>query len=335
LETNASPVLNLAYVQGCNLKCRCCDAWKFKTEFAPGLHLALRNAIHSYSHLYPNGRVIFSGGEPLLDPEIHTLVREASQAGLRPQLVTNGILLSEEKLKELIEAGLTHLTLPLEGVSSVIHDEIRETRSKSSHHAVVKKILDTMLQSIKIPVHINTIISGVNLEGILDLQTYCDSHPGIRAVNYSLIMPAFRQGVDHADNYAMDSPVYHQLGIKELDSAQRILEQLITLKRDGSGIDNSLEQIDAYKRWLEGKERAFPLNCTVHRNAYIIKEKGELFHCQYFQSIGNIVENTLDELLSMPLYQKHCQFITECKKVCHLRLNCFYESRSAEFYSFS
>ena len=43
--------------------------------------------------------MIFSGGEPLLRPDIIELVRHASGLGLRPVFGTNGTLITEEKAR--------------------------------------------------------------------------------------------------------------------------------------------------------------------------------------------------------------------------------------------
>ena len=54
--------------------------------------------------MYP--RITFCGlGEPLLHPEINKIVEIAHNAGLYTQLVTNGMLLTPLKLKQLINAG--------------------------------------------------------------------------------------------------------------------------------------------------------------------------------------------------------------------------------------
>lgn len=50
--------------------------------------------------------MIFSGGEPLLRPDIFDLIHHAREVGLRPVLGTNGTLLTLETARALKDAGL-------------------------------------------------------------------------------------------------------------------------------------------------------------------------------------------------------------------------------------
>ncbi|MBO6209478.1 MAG: radical SAM protein, partial [Schwartzia sp.] len=69
--------------------------------------------------------MIFSGGEPLLRPDIIELVRHASGLGLRPVFGTNGTLITEEKARELKEAGAMGMGISLDSLDAKKHDEFR------------------------------------------------------------------------------------------------------------------------------------------------------------------------------------------------------------------
>lgn len=68
--------------------------------------------------------VAFSGGEPLLHPNIFELVSHAKRIGLRAGLSTNGYTVTLRTLEKLIKAGLDRLQVSLDGIEST-HDQIR------------------------------------------------------------------------------------------------------------------------------------------------------------------------------------------------------------------
>ena len=58
-------------------------------------------------------------GEPLLHRELAKYIRWGCEAGIKPVVSTNGLLLTEQKLKELYSAGLRHLVITLHTIESL------------------------------------------------------------------------------------------------------------------------------------------------------------------------------------------------------------------------
>jgi len=66
--------------------------------------------------------VIFSGGEPLLRPDLFTLLRHASEVGLAPQLSTNGVRIDADIAHQLAEAGVAYVGVSVDGKRSFNDD---------------------------------------------------------------------------------------------------------------------------------------------------------------------------------------------------------------------
>lgn len=66
----------------------------------------------------------FTGGEPLLYPGLDQLIRLASARGLYTNLITSGIGLTENRLKELANLGLDHIQLSLQDIDKDSAKEI-------------------------------------------------------------------------------------------------------------------------------------------------------------------------------------------------------------------
>ena len=69
--------------------------------------------------------MIFSGGEPLMRPDILELVKHATSLGLRSVFGTNGTLITEEMAYKLKEAGAMGMGISLDSMDKEKHDTFR------------------------------------------------------------------------------------------------------------------------------------------------------------------------------------------------------------------
>ncbi|MEJ2157433.1 MAG: SDR family NAD(P)-dependent oxidoreductase [Desulfobacteraceae bacterium] len=110
----------------CNLKCIMCP-WRdmahkhsAKGLMAPEVWAAV------VPHLDQVQSVDFTGGgEPLMQPHIVEWVRQASEAGCETGLLTNGTLLTEDKAKQLIDAGIDWICVSMDGATAEVFETIR------------------------------------------------------------------------------------------------------------------------------------------------------------------------------------------------------------------
>ena len=70
--------------------------------------------------------MIFSGGEPLLRPDIVELVVHATSLGLRPVFGTNGTLITVEMARRLKEAGAMGMGISLDSLHIDKHNQFRK-----------------------------------------------------------------------------------------------------------------------------------------------------------------------------------------------------------------
>lgn len=110
----------------CNLRCPHCYLDAGTEKQADDLSTAEALVIvDQIAALAPGAMLIFSGGEPLLRPDLASLVRRASRQGLMAMLGTNGTLLDEAALLSLTSAGLAGAGISLDGADPAYHDAFR------------------------------------------------------------------------------------------------------------------------------------------------------------------------------------------------------------------
>ncbi len=105
----------------CNLRCRYCFWSKHRDEMPvipPDMDfdLACRVIDRLVGHI--RSLVLYDGGEPLLYQRLEDLIRYARRYVQHITTTTNGVLLTEEKSSQLSEAGLSDLTISIDGASA-------------------------------------------------------------------------------------------------------------------------------------------------------------------------------------------------------------------------
>lgn len=124
----ATPQLRLVFwetTQACNLACKHCRA-SAVTWRDPG-ELSHKEACGLMDDMVALGRpvLVFSGGEPLLRPDIFELMGEARKRGLPFALSTNGTLLDEAMSDRVAMAGPHRVSISLDGHDAASHDGFR------------------------------------------------------------------------------------------------------------------------------------------------------------------------------------------------------------------
>jgi MoaA/NifB/PqqE/SkfB family radical SAM enzyme len=96
--------------------------------------------------------VAFSGGEPMLHPELERLIGRIRLRGMMAGLITNGYLLSPKKIEALNAAGLDYMQISIDNVEP---DEV----SKKSLRLLDKK-LQWLAEYATFDVNINSVVGG-------------------------------------------------------------------------------------------------------------------------------------------------------------------------------
>jgi MoaA/NifB/PqqE/SkfB family radical SAM enzyme len=149
LDTEHPLLVHIVPIRKCNIDCGYCNEYD---KVSPPV--ALDTMCERIDKLAELGTsvVAFSGGEPMLHPQLDDLIRRIRSHGMMAGLITNGYFLVEKRIKELNAAGLDYLQI---SIDNVIPDEV----SKKS-----LKVLDAKLQLLAehadFQVNINSVLGG-------------------------------------------------------------------------------------------------------------------------------------------------------------------------------
>jgi radical SAM protein with 4Fe4S-binding SPASM domain len=120
------PIVVFNCTTRCNLTCLHCYA--ANEENAPDILTGEQvRAIIDDLAAFGVPVLLFSGGEPLLRPDLPELIAYASGQGLRPVISTNGTLIDAKLAATLARAGLVYAGVSIDGLAEV-HDRFRGQR---------------------------------------------------------------------------------------------------------------------------------------------------------------------------------------------------------------
>jgi MoaA/NifB/PqqE/SkfB family radical SAM enzyme len=150
LVSTRHPVLaHIIPMRRCNLSCSYCNEYD-----AVSKPVALETIFQRIDKLASLGTsiVTISGGEPLLHPELDDIIRHIRQHGMIAGLITNGYLLTANRIERLNRAGLEHLQISIDNVDP---DEVSKKSLK-----VLDKKLQLLAEYAEFHVNINSVVGG-------------------------------------------------------------------------------------------------------------------------------------------------------------------------------
>src|SRR6202167_2308999 len=150
LRSTDHPVLaHIVPTRRCNLACTYCNEFDDFSKPVPVGEMVRRSDL-----LADLGTSIisFSGGEPLLHPELDDLIVRIRQRGAIAGMITNGYLLTADRIQKLNRAGLEHMQISIDNVKP---DEVSKKSLK-----VLDKKLQLRAEHAEFHVNITPVVGG-------------------------------------------------------------------------------------------------------------------------------------------------------------------------------
>ena len=149
VSTGHPVMAHLIPIRRCNLSCTYCNEYD---DFSKPVDVDIMKS--RVDHLARLGTTIItmSGGEPLLHPELDEIIAQMRRRGVIAGLITNGYLLTADRIKKLNSAGLDHMQI---SIDNVMPDDVSKKSLK-----VLDKKLQLLAEHAEFHVNINSVIGG-------------------------------------------------------------------------------------------------------------------------------------------------------------------------------
>jgi len=216
------------------------------------------------------------GGEPMLHPDLKRLMAYVTGQGMTTGMTTNGFLLTEDRLKELMDAGMGRIQISLDGVNPT-------PGTPKSLKTLRKKI--EMVAKHPIWFRVNTVICEQTIDEVQEVAEFCMNLNV--PVNFSVVH----------DRGKLKPSLNNK---RYLDRVQWLKEQ----KLQGKPISTYYFLIDYYEKALRG--RPMDWTCQAGSKCFYVAPTGEFHFCYHVPPQMNF-EDVTRETLARNRGKKGCE----------------------------
>lgn len=164
-EISGKPLWLLAEVTyRCPLQCPYCsnplDIAKFNDELDTEDWLRVLHEARALGAM----QLGFSGGEPLVRPDLEILIKEARKLGYYTNLITSGVGMDESRVQAFREAGLDHIQISFQASEQDLNNYLGGTDSFQHKLNMAKAVKEAGY-----PMVLNVVIHRENIDNIEDI----------------------------------------------------------------------------------------------------------------------------------------------------------------------
>lgn len=165
-SSDKKPVVVWNMTRRCNLKCIHCYSNSADIDYPDELTTQEGKKLIDDLAQFGAPVILFSGGEPMIRPDLLELARYATARGMRAVISTNGTLITREVADRLREINLSYVGVSLDGLQKT-HDRFRGM--KGAFEKAIKGIRNCRDAGIKVGIRFT-----VNKHNLADVPSMFD-----------------------------------------------------------------------------------------------------------------------------------------------------------------
>ena len=224
--------------------------------------------------------MIFSGGEPLMRPDILELVKYASDLHMIPVFGTNGTLITLDMAKKLKEAGARAMGISLDSLDPKKHDKFRSF--PGGWEGAVQGMKNCA--AVGLPFQIHTTVMDWN-QGEREAMTAFAVELGAKAHHFFFLVPTGRAKTIEEESLRAEQ--YEDVLTRIMKKQQEVdIELKPTCAPQFLRIADQL-----------GYKTRFHRGCLAGLSYCIISPRGKVQPCAYLNmELGDVRETPFDEI---------------------------------------
>ena len=299
----------------CNSKCLTCSYWKNCSTERELSTPEWKEIITKIRNWYGFFHFAIGGGEPLMRKDLCDVINHAVNIGSHPSVITNGLLLSKERILALLDAGLREIVLSLNGIKPETHDFTRGV--PGSFNQIMKAIDELRQLNGNTVIGIATVLMGYNIDEAVDLVRWAKENALSRITFQALFFETGNKAYE--ENWHEDSVLWPSKN----GSYSEVIDELIRLKEAGYPIANPTEQLEHFKAYFLNPNREIPITCKIGIHGFFVEPTGEVKLCYLFDPMGDLLKDSPKDIWNSKKAREIRKLIKKCKLNCRLK-NCNY-----------
>ena len=293
--------------ENCNGRCMTCNMWKKKTTN----ELTTEEIIDLLHQLREIGisNIVFVGGEPLLRRDLPKVVKVSKKLGFKYiSILTNALLLTEEKAEELIRSGINDIGISIDGIGET-NDKIRGI---NGHYKKAVSALETLVKLREskyshLRIRLSTTLMKPNLSEIPKIVEMCKER------DISIFLNLLDASLYFLPSYLLEDNA--GLIVKDKKELNKLVNKLHEIKATSPKcLINSHTSLEYIREYFQNPKRE-DIPCYLGFFKIYIGSRGDIYSgCWALPPLGNIREKPLREIINSPEYKQ--RLINMLKKKC-------------------
>lgn len=269
----------------CNSRCKSCERWKRPKDKN---ELTTQEGCLLLKQLAQNkvADISFSGGEPLLRPDIFELVAFAKQQGLRVTLDTNGSLVNSSVAQKVCSMGIDRIYLSLDGAFPEVHDELRGV--PGSYEKVMDAIsfLQRQRNGLKPRIYVNTTLSKKNMGEFSQIVKLAYSKK-LDGMTFQLAHDIARNNLHPSEDIVLNVEDVKRLQ-KEINLVQNKYSEFL--------LDNH-EYYRNFEVFFTNSDQLYKYRCIAGYVRCVIQSNGDVISCDAAgYRLGSVRNNSFSDV---------------------------------------
>jgi radical SAM protein with 4Fe4S-binding SPASM domain len=263
----------------CNLRCVHCHASSGKPNPDEMTTEEAKIFIDQLASVDEFRMLVYTGGEPLVRPDIFELMEHSRKAGLVNVLATNATLITPEVAKRLREVGVAGVAVSLDSCEAEVHNAIR--RNPEAFRLAIEGMRN--VREAGMLLQVNTTAMESNFDTLRELIDLADEKGSSIMLMYQLV-PVGRGEKIAAST--LDTAENEKL-LKYLAEEQRDISTIVEPVAGPQYWPFLMEREGKSARWMKKASRVFH-GCAAGRGFVYIKPNGDVWPCPFVEvSAGN------------------------------------------------
>ena len=311
--------------RACNLSCKHCRAIPIKAMEDDELSTEQARDLIRQSASLGVRIFVFSGGEPLMRPDLFELITFARSLKMQVALATNGTMLDESWIQKIIDSGVGRVSVSIDSHIASVHDKFRGEDGAFDAAINGMELMKKMGQSFQI----NTTVTRRNMDS-LDKAVSLAEDIGADALHLFFLVPV-GCGLEIPENERITADEYEKLlhwFAREMRKSsmemratcaphlQRVILQM-KKELDQIKVADSSSNSTGHRGGHSGSighpgghphETGHPgsighsrhktsKGCLAGSGIVFVSSKGDVRPCGYMNhTVGNILQSSLDDL---------------------------------------
>ena len=285
----------IVVTNNCNSKCVACTQWHQRSSDELSLE-EIGELLLQLKRLGIRG-ITLTGGEPLLRKDLPDIVRKCSALGFEPiAVLTNGLLLRRELAENLLQNGVTGITVSLDGLKET-NDRVRGIRGAFEEVVSALEMLSELRDSSYRTTEIRAAMTLMRptLDQTIPLADVV-RHLRVRMLLNLVNATPYLFRVDMTDLRIEDQGELNHV-VKELHRLKSSYPDLFTVSHTHA----SFEYI---RKYFQDPRRP-DVACILGHIGIHIGAHGDVYSgCLALEPLGNVRERSLKEIVSSPRYRR-------------------------------